>query len=75
MAFVVDVFARRIVGRRVSRNMQTDFVLDALEQALDERRPTANALVHHSDRGLQYLSDGWGIAFFEDRGACQKFCV
>ena len=68
MAFVVDVFARRIVGRRVSRNMQTDFVLDALEQALDERRPTANALVHHSDRGLQYLSDGWGIAFFEDRG-------
>ena len=56
VAFVVDVFARRIVGWRVSRTMQTDFVLDALEQALYERQPAANALVHHSDRGSQYLS-------------------
>lgn len=56
VAFVVDVFARRIVGWRVSRTMQTDFVLDALGQALYERQPPANALVHHSDRGSQYLS-------------------
>ena len=56
VAFVIDVFARRIVGWRVSRTMQTDFVLDALEQALYERQPAANALVHHSDRGSQYLS-------------------
>lgn len=56
VAFVVDVYARRIVGWRVSRSMQTDFVLDALEQALCERQPAANALIHHSDRGSQYLS-------------------
>ena len=56
VAFVIDVFARRIVGWRVSRTMQTDFVLDALEQAMYERQPAANALVHHSDRGSQYLS-------------------
>jgi transposase InsO family protein len=55
VAFVIDVYARRIVGWRVSRTMQTDFVLDALEQALYERRP-ASALIHHSDRGAQYLS-------------------
>ena len=55
MAFVIDVFARRIAGWRVSRTMQTEFVLDALEQALYERKPAANALVHHSDRGSQYL--------------------
>jgi len=56
VAFVIDVFARRIVGWRVSSTMQTDFVLDALEQALYERRPDADALVHHSDGGSQYLS-------------------
>jgi putative transposase len=57
VAFVVDVFARRIVGWRVSRSAQAGFVLDALEQALHERRPVrANGLVHHSDRGSQYLS-------------------
>ena len=56
VAFVIDVFARRIVGWRVSRNMQTDFVLDALEQALYARRPDPNELIHHSDRGSQYLS-------------------
>jgi len=56
VAFVIDVFVRRIVGWRVSSTMQTDFVLDALEQALHERRPDADALVHHSDRGSQYLS-------------------
>ncbi len=56
-AFVIDVFARRIVGWRVSTSLQTDFVLDALEQALYDRRPAAPAsLIHHSDRGSQYLS-------------------
>jgi putative transposase len=57
VAFVVDVFSRRIVGWRVSRSMTTDFVLDALEQALFERLPgQKSALIHHSDRGSQYLS-------------------
>jgi putative transposase len=56
VAFVVDVFARRIVGWRVSSSMTTDFVLDALEQALYERQPGQQALVHHSDRGSQYVS-------------------
>jgi len=57
VAFVIDVFARRIVGWRVSTSMRTDFVLDALEQAIYERggaRPAG--LVHHSDQGTQYLS-------------------
>lgn len=56
VAFVIDVFARRIVGWQVSRSMQTDFVLDALEQALYERQPETNGLIHHSDRGSQYVS-------------------
>ena len=56
VAFVIDVYARRIVGWRVSSSAHTNFVLDALEQALHERRPMENALIHHSDRGSQYLS-------------------
>lgn len=57
VAFVVDVFARRIVGWRVSSSMTTDFVLDALEQALYARRPQDDGtLIHHSDRGAQYVS-------------------
>jgi transposase InsO family protein len=57
VAFVIDVFARRIVGWRVSASLATDFVLDALEQAIYARRSTDIAgLVHHSDRGTQYLS-------------------
>ena len=56
VAFVIDVYARRIVGWRVSRTAHTDFVLDALEQALYDRRPTQQALIHHSDRGSQYVS-------------------
>ncbi len=57
VAFVVDVFARRIVGWRVSTSMTTDFVLDALEQALYDRRPERDSsLIHHSDRGSQYVS-------------------
>ena len=57
VAFIIDAYARRIVGWRVSRTAQTGFVLDALEQALHERRPLhRGGLVHHSDRGSQYVS-------------------
>ena len=57
VAFVIDVFARRIVGWRVSTSMKTQFVLDALEQAIWQRKtPDNKSLVHHSDRGSQYLS-------------------
>jgi putative transposase len=57
VAFVIDAFARRIVGWRVSRTAHAGFVLDALEQALHQRRPIrGGGLVHHSDRGVQYVS-------------------
>ena len=57
VAFVIDVFARRIVGWRVSASLRTDFVLDALEQAIYDRCGAAvRDLVHHSDRGSQYLA-------------------
>jgi putative transposase len=57
VAFVIDVFARRIVGWRVSSSLVTDFVLDALEQAIYDRCGDAiDGLIHHSDRGTQYLS-------------------
>jgi putative transposase len=57
VAFVIDAYARRIVGWRVSRTAHAGFVLDALEQALHDRRPVHCAgLVHHSDRGSQYVS-------------------
>ena len=57
VAFVIDVFARCIVGWRVSTSMTTGFVLDALNQAICQRAPSeAESLIHHSDRGSQYLS-------------------
>ena len=56
VAFVIDVFARKIVGWRVSTSMTTEFVLDALNQAICQRVPSEAGLVHHSDRGSQYLS-------------------
>jgi transposase InsO family protein len=57
VAFVIDAYARRIVGWRVSRTPHASFVLDALEQALHNRRPLhRGGLVHHSDRGSQYVS-------------------
>jgi putative transposase len=57
VAFVIDVFARRIVGWRASTSMRTQFVLDALDQAIWQRKTADNkSLVHHSDRGSQYLS-------------------
>jgi transposase InsO family protein len=55
VAFVIDVFARYIVGWRVWNSLKTDLVLDALEQALFTRTGT-KGLIHHSDRGSQYLS-------------------
>jgi putative transposase len=57
VAFIIDAYARRIVGWRVSRTAHASFVLDALEQALHQRRPVhKGGLVHHSDRGSQYVS-------------------
>ncbi|NWK94562.1 IS3 family transposase [Sphingobium lactosutens] len=57
VAFVIDVYARYIVGWRVSRTAHAGFVLDALEQAIHERRPVhRGGLIHHSDRGSQYVS-------------------
>jgi putative transposase len=55
VAFVIDVFSRMIVGWRASRSLRTDLALDALDQAL-WARPDMQQLVHHSDRGVQYLS-------------------
>ena len=55
VAFVIDVYSRRIVGWRVANSLRTDLVLDALEQALYSRTGT-QGLIHHSDRGCQYLS-------------------
>jgi transposase InsO family protein len=56
VAFITDVFSRRIVGWRVSRSLRSDLALDALEMALWARGKNADGLVHHSDRGSQYLS-------------------
>ena len=57
VAFIIDTFANRIVGWKVSKSAKTDFVLDALEQALYARRPDRSGkLTHHSDRGSQYVS-------------------
>ena len=57
VAFVIDVYARYIVGWRISRTAHASFVLDALEQAIHDRRPIhRGGLIHHSDRGSQYVS-------------------
>ena len=69
-AFVVDVFARRIVGWRVSRSLRTDLVLDALEQALWSRHGT-KGLIHHSDHGSQYLS----IRYTEAQATLARSCI
>jgi putative transposase len=55
-AFVTDVFSRRIVGWRVANTLRADFALDALEMAIWSRDANLEGLVHHSDRGVQYLS-------------------
>jgi putative transposase len=64
VAFIIDVFGRRIVGWRVSRSLKTELVLDALEQALWSRTDI-EGLVHHSDRGCQYLSIRYGDKLVE----------
>ncbi len=57
VAFIIDAFARRIVGWRVSSSLHADIALDALEQALYDRAVNENTdLIHHSDRGVQYVS-------------------
>ena len=56
VAFVIDSYADRIVGWKLSTSQTTDFVLDALEQALNDREVTDGSLIHHSDRGSQYVS-------------------
>ena len=56
VAFITDVFSRKIVGWRVSNSLRSDLALDALEQALHARPDLSSGLVHHSDRGVQYLS-------------------
>lgn len=56
VAFVIDAYARRIVGWRVSSSLKTDIALDALEQALYDREVQDQQLIHHSDRGVQYVS-------------------
>jgi transposase InsO family protein len=67
VAFVIDAYARRIVGWRVSRTAHAGFVLDALEQALHDRRPVhRGGLVHHSDRGIQHPS----VYVIEEKRVC-----
>ena len=61
VALVIDVYARRIVGWKVSSSMTTDFVLDALEQALHARQREGE-LIHHSDRGIQYAAEAYRSA-------------
>jgi len=70
VAFVIDVFARRIVGWRASTSLRTDLALDALEQAIWDRLDGhSDRLIHHSDRGVQYLS----IRYTERlAGTCQQ---
>jgi transposase InsO family protein len=72
VAFVIDVFARRIVGWRVGRTAHAGFVLDALEQALHDRRPVRRGgLVHHSDRGSQG-GFKWSSQHHDIRGVCDE---
>jgi transposase InsO family protein len=69
VAFVIDAFSRMIVGWRVSSSLRTDLALDALEQAL-HARPHGDGLVHHSDRGVQYLSIRYTDRLAEAGVAC-----
>ena len=69
VAFVIDVFSRMIVGWRVWNSLRTDLVLDALEQAL-HARDISDSLIHHSDRGVQYLSDDFQSLLKRHRITC-----
>ncbi len=66
-AFVVDVFSRRIVGWRVASTLRTGLALDALEMAIWSRKERLDGLVHHSDRGSQYLSIVYTERLAEER--------
>ena len=71
VAFIIDVFARKIVGWRVSTSMTTGFVLDALNQAICQRAPSeADKLIHHSDRGSQYASQAFQDLLREHNITC-----
>ena len=73
VAFVIDVFARKIVGWRVSTSMTTKFVLDALNQAICQRCPSeVDNLIHHSDRGSQYLAIHTTTRWPKARLVCSK---
>ncbi len=56
IAFIINVFARKIVDRRVSTAMSKSYVLDAMNQAIYQRGPKGGGLIHHSDRGSHYVS-------------------
>ena len=77
-AFIIDVFSRAIVGCKVSTRMNTDMVLDALEQVLHDRGMPKN-VIHHSDRGVQYLSIRYTnrleaeISFYSNSFVAQRF--
>jgi transposase InsO family protein len=71
VAFVIDAYARKIVGWRVSRSAHAGFVLDALEQAIHDRKPVSGGgLVHHSDRGVQG-GFKW-LSHHSERGGCDE---
>lgn len=78
VAFIVDVFSRMIVGWQIARHLRTELALDALEMALWARKERLDGLVHHSDRGVQYLSirytdrlaDAGAVASVGSKGDC-----
>ena len=68
VAFVTDVFSRRIVGRQTSTSLYTDLALDALQMAVWQRKRAGadlTGLIHHSDRGVQYRAIRYGAALAE----------
>ena len=71
VAFIIDAFSRFLVGWRASRSLRTDLALDALEMAIWRRRAHLAGLVHHSDRGSQYLSIRYTERLAEAGAACQ----
>jgi putative transposase len=70
VAFVIDAFSRFIVGWQTSRSLRTDLPLDALEMAIWHRQAQLEGLVHHSDRGSQYLSIRYTERLAEAGAAC-----
>ena len=72
-AFIIDVFSRAIVGCKVSTRMNTDMVLDALEQVLHDRGMPKN-VIHHSDRGVQYLSIRYTNRLEADKFLFKQLC-